>query len=130
MSTKQERINSIVDERRVKLHLFNPSKREIWTVVGKAKEHWIDPISKFCSCSGYYFGMIKNKNPCYHLESIFKAKKENKFEIIEYIDDEYESFITGIVIYSSLISKRSFFETPFQTPIIPSGSHASTAVIC
>ena len=97
MSTKQERIDSIVDERRVKLHLFNPSKREIWTVVGKAKEHWIDPISKFCSCSGYYFGMIKNKTPCYHLESISKAKKENKFEIIEFIDDEYESFISGIV---------------------------------
>ena len=74
-----------------------PSKREIWTIVGKAKEHWIDPISKFCSCSGYYFGMIKNKSPCYHLESIFKAKKENKFEIIEFNDDEYESFISGIV---------------------------------
>ena len=97
MSTKQERIDSIIDERRVKLHLFNPSKREIWTVVGKAKEHWIDPISKFCSCSGYCFGMIKNKSPCYHLESIFKAKKENKFEIIEFNDDEYESFISGIV---------------------------------
>ena len=51
MSTKQERIDSLVDERRVKLHLFNPSKREIWTVVGKAKEHWIDPDSEYCSCS-------------------------------------------------------------------------------
>ena len=78
MSTKQERIDLLVDEKRVKLHLFNPSKREIWTVVGKAKEHWIDPDSEYCSCSGYYFGMIKNKKPCYHLESIFKAKKENK----------------------------------------------------
>ena len=97
MSTKQEKINSIVDQRRVKLHRFNPSKREIWTVVGKAKEHWIDPDSKFCSCSGYYFGMIKNKSLCYHLDSILKAKKENKFEIIEFNDDEYESFISGIV---------------------------------
>ena len=43
MSTKQDKINSIVEERRVKLHLFNPSKREIWTIVGKEKEHWIDP---------------------------------------------------------------------------------------
>ena len=74
MSTKQEKINSIVDQRRVKLHRFNPSK-EIWTIVGKAKEHWIDPDSKFCSCSGYYFGMIKNKSPCYHLDSISKSKK-------------------------------------------------------
>ena len=97
MSTKQEKINSIVDQRRVKLHRFNPSKREIGTIVGKAKEHWIDPDSKFCSCSGYYFGMIKNKSPCYHLDSILKAKKENKFEIIEFMDDEYESFISGIV---------------------------------
>ena len=41
--------------------------------------------------------MIKNKTPCYHLESITTAKKENKFEIIEFNDDEYESFISGIV---------------------------------
>jgi len=99
MSSKQDKINSIVDERRVKLHLFNPSKREIWTVVGKEKEHWIDPHLNFCSCSGYYFGMIKSKTPCYHLESILIAKKENKFEIIEFNDDEYESFISGIVSY-------------------------------
>ena len=97
MSTKQEKINAVVSERRVKLHRFNPSQREIWTIVGKEKEHWIDPQSNFCSCSGYYFGMIKNNSPCYHLESVFLAKKENKFEIIEFNDDEYESFISGIV---------------------------------
>ena len=61
MSTKQEKINAVVNERRVKLHRFNPSQREIWTIVGKEKEHWIDPESNFCSCSGYYFGMIKSK---------------------------------------------------------------------
>ena len=97
MSTKQEKINSVVNERRVKLHRFNPSQREIWTIVGKEKEHWINPQSNFCSCSGYYFGMIKNNSPCYHLESVSLAKKENKFEIIEFNDDEYESFISGIV---------------------------------
>ena len=97
MSTKQEKIDAVVSERRVKLHRFNPSQREIWTIVGKEKEHWIDPQSNFCSCSGYYFGIIKNNSPCYHLESISLAKKENKFEIIEFNDDEYESFISGIV---------------------------------
>tara|TARA_Y100000590_G_scaffold69858_1_gene76240 strand:+ start:570 stop:872 length:303 start_codon:yes stop_codon:yes gene_type:complete len=97
MYTKQEKIKSAIDQRRIKLHLFNPSKREIWTIVGKEKEHWIDPNSNFCSCSGYYFGMIKNNTPCYHLESVHLAKKENKFEIIEFVDDEYESFISGIV---------------------------------
>ena len=97
MSTKQEKIDAVVSERRVKLHRFNPSQREIWTIVGKEKEHWIDPQSNFCSCVGYYFGMIKNNSSCYHLESISLAKKENKFEIIEFNDDEYESFISGIV---------------------------------
>tara|TARA_Y100000590_G_scaffold147949_1_gene170019 strand:- start:978 stop:1280 length:303 start_codon:yes stop_codon:yes gene_type:complete len=97
MSTKQEKIDSIINERRIKLHLFTPSNREIWTVVGKEKEHWIDSETKFCSCSGFYFGMIKNKTPCYHLESILIAKKEKKFEKIEFLDEEYESFISGII---------------------------------
>ena len=76
MSTKQEKIDAVVSERRVKLHRFNPSQREIWTIVGKEKEHWIDPQSNFCSCVGYYFGMIKNNSPCYHLESVSLAKKK------------------------------------------------------
>jgi len=97
MSTKQEKIDSIITERRIKLHKFTPSNREIWTVVGKDKEHWIDPDTKFCSCSGFYFGMIKNNTPCYHIESIILAKKEKKFEKIEFLDEEFESFISGIV---------------------------------
>ena len=97
MSTKQEKINSIVEQRRVKLHLFNPSKREIWTIVGKAKEHWIDPDSNFCSCSGFYFGMIKNKNPCYHLESIRIAEKEKKTDVIKFNDDEFGDFLRGLI---------------------------------
>ena len=97
MNQNSNKINAVISEKRVKLHNFVPSNRKIWTIVGKEKEHWIDPNSNFCSCSGYYFGMIKNKIPCYHLESITTAKKENKFEIIEFNDDEYESFISGIV---------------------------------
>ena len=97
MSIKQEKIDSIITERRIKLHKFTPSNREIWAIVGKDKEHWIDPETKFCSCSGFYFGMIKNNTPCYHIESIILAKKEKKFEKIEFLDEEFESFISGIV---------------------------------
>ena len=53
MSTKQEKIDAVVSERRVKLHRFNPSQREIWTIVGKEKENWIDQLSNICSSSGY-----------------------------------------------------------------------------
>jgi len=75
-----DRIESLVSEKRVKLHIFEPSKREIWTVVGKGKEHWLDPISEYCSCPGYYFGGLSGKKSCYHLESVLYAKKENKIE--------------------------------------------------
>ena len=97
MNQKSKKIHDIIFQIRVKLHLFETSQRKIWTIVGKEKEHWIDPELNFCSCSGYYFGMLKNKKPCYHIESIHIAKQENKFETIKFFDEEYNSFITGLL---------------------------------
>ncbi|MFQ5440089.1 MAG: hypothetical protein ACE5DL_01355 [Nitrosopumilaceae archaeon] len=91
------RIETLVSEKRVKLHVFEPSKREIWTVVGKGKEHWLDPDVDYCSCPGYYFGKLSGKNLCYHLESVLLAKKEKKFERIVFSDDEYSEFIAGLI---------------------------------
>jgi predicted nucleic acid-binding Zn finger protein len=92
-----ERIESIVSERRVKLHLFEPSQKKILTVVGKSKEHWIDPDAEYCSCLGYYFGRLNGKTTCYHLESAYLAKKENKIETIRFSDEEYDDFLSGLV---------------------------------
>ena len=97
MSKDSERIESIVSEKRVKLHLFEPSQRKIWTVVGKSKEHWIDPDAEYCSCLGYYFGRLNGKTTCYHLESAYLAKKENKIETIRFSDEEYDDFLSGLV---------------------------------
>ena len=97
MSTDSQRIESIVSEKRVKLHLFEPSQRKIWTVVGKSGEHWLDPDAEFCSCPGYYFGRLTGKLTCYHLESVYLAKKENKVEPIIFSDEEYADFILGII---------------------------------
>lgn len=97
MTNDSERIESIVSEKRVKLHLFEPSKRKIWTVVGKGKEHWLDPDAEYCSCPGYYFGRLNRKSTCYHLESAYLAKKENKVETIIFSDDEYDDFISGLI---------------------------------
>jgi len=97
MNEKSRKMNEVISQNRVKLHLFEPSQRSIWTIVGKEKEHWLDPESNFCSCSGYYFGMLKNKKPCYHIESIHIARQEKKFETIKFSDDEYDSFISSIL---------------------------------
>ncbi len=97
MKKSSERIESLVYEKRVKLHVFEPSQREIWTVVGKGKEHWLDPESEFCSCPGYYFGRLSGKKSCYHLESVLLAKKENKLEKIVFSDEEYTEFLAGLI---------------------------------
>lgn len=97
MKKNLDRIEELVSERRVKFHVFEPSQREIWTVVGKGKEYWLDPDGEYCSCPGYYFGKLAGKNLCYHLESVLLAKKENKFEKIVFSDDEYSVFLAGLI---------------------------------
>ena len=97
MNEKSKKIKSVITEKRIKLHYFLPSNRKIWTIVGKEKEHWLEPDLKFCSCSGFYFGMLKNKKPCYHIDSIQIAKKEALYERIEFSDDEFESFMSGLI---------------------------------
>ena len=97
MKKDDARINSILAENRVKLHIFEPSQRGIWTVVGKGKEHWLDPESEYCSCQGYYFGRLSGKKTCYHLESAIVAKKENLYEKIIFSDDEFVSFTMSLV---------------------------------
>ena len=97
MKKNPDKIQSTIAEKRVKLHIFEPSKKEIWTVVGKEKEHWLDPESQYCSCRGFYFGRLSGKNTCYHLESAILAKKQNQVERIFFSDDEFVDFIMTLV---------------------------------
>jgi predicted nucleic acid-binding Zn finger protein len=97
MRKDSDRIELLVSEKRVKLHLFEPSQRKIWTVVGKGEEHWADPECSFCSCPGFYFGSINGKTSCYHLDSIQFAKNENKIEKIIFSDDEFSDFLSGLI---------------------------------
>ena len=87
----------MLSEKRIKIHHFLPSNRKIWTIVGKEKEHWLEPDLKFCSCTGFYFGMLKNKKPCYHIDSLEIAKKEEQYECIKFSDNEFESFMFGVI---------------------------------
>ena len=97
MNLQSEKINSILSEKRIKLHLFEPSNRKIWTIVGTEKEYWLDPDLDFCSCPGYYFNKSDGKNRCYHLESFKMATAKNKIELTTFSDDEYGSFIDSLL---------------------------------
>jgi len=97
MSKDLDRVQSLVSEKRVKLHIFEPTQRKIWTVVGKGEEHWIDPDCNYCSCPGFYFGKLNGKMTCYHLESAQLARNENKVEKIIFSDDEFSDFLRGLI---------------------------------
>lgn len=97
MNKEMDRVQSIVSEKRVKLHVFEPSQRKIWTVVGKGEEHWIDPDANYCSCPGFYFGKLNGKTTCYHLDSAQLAKNQNNVEKIVFSDDEFSDFLLGLV---------------------------------
>jgi predicted nucleic acid-binding Zn finger protein len=97
MSKDLERVQSMVSEKRVKLHIFEPSQRKIWTVVGKGEEYWIDPDCNYCSCPGFYFGKLNDKITCYHLESAHLARKENQVEDIVFSDDEFSDFLSALI---------------------------------
>ncbi len=97
MNKDFDRVESLVSEKRVKLHIFEPSQRKIWTVVGKGEEHWIDPDSSYCSCPGFYFGKLSGKSVCYHLESAELAQRENKVEKITFSDEEFSDFLSGLL---------------------------------
>ena len=97
MNKDSDRIEVLVSEKRVKLHIFEPTQRKIWTVVGKGEEYWVDPDANYCSCPGFYFGKLNGKTICYHLESVELAKKENKIEQIIFSDDEFSDFLFGLI---------------------------------
>ena len=97
MKKDSENLDAVVSGRGVKLHYFEPSKRKVWTVVGKDNEHWLDPEIGFCSCEDYFFNVLEKGGECYHLKSVKVAKQENKVEVIKFADSEFESFISAIV---------------------------------
>jgi predicted nucleic acid-binding Zn finger protein len=97
VNVDSERVESVVSEKRVKLHVFEPSQRKIWTVVGKGKEYWIDPDGEYCSCPGFYFGKLNGKDTCYHLESAKLARRENNIEKIIFSDEEFSDFLSGLI---------------------------------
>jgi len=92
MASQLKKIDSLLSEKRIKLHVFEPSDRKVWTVVGADKEYWFDPDLDFCSCPGYYFN-----NECYLLDNFPLAMSQNQIESTTFSDDEYGSFIGSLL---------------------------------
>jgi predicted nucleic acid-binding Zn finger protein len=92
-----DNIESVISLNGIKLHLFEPSHRKIWTVVGKDNEHWLDPDLEYCSCEDYYYNEMEKGLQCYHLYALKAAIDQNKVEVIKFQDSEFENFISALV---------------------------------
>jgi predicted nucleic acid-binding Zn finger protein len=76
--------------------LFEPSKKTIWTIVGKHHEYWIDLDLDYCSCNDYYFRTLSGHGLCYHL-GFAKEKMNSKAETIIFSDSEYYDFVKSVI---------------------------------
>lgn len=80
---------------RVRKHVFYPSGRTIWTVVGEEREYQILSLANFCSCNDFYFRVLSHEAfLCYHLIAQKIAEALGKYVSIDGGDEEYEAFLS------------------------------------
>jgi predicted nucleic acid-binding Zn finger protein len=86
----------------VKVHRFEPSGREIWTVLGRDGDLLVDLSEKrssYCSCDDFYFRVQAGQvRECYHLMAARKARESGQFSTIVFSDEEYQSFLRALVV--------------------------------
>lgn len=83
----------------VKESRFLPSGRKVISVVGTLGDEFVDPDRPYCSCSNFYFRVIGGREEiCYHLLSYKIARKTGRIDVIEFSDDEYESYYSATVL--------------------------------
>ncbi|MDG6977483.1 MAG: hypothetical protein JRN58_00165 [Nitrososphaerota archaeon] len=94
----------------VKSHLFLPTGRCIFTVVGSNADEFIDLERLFCSCESYFYRVLGGKTKyCYHLLAYRIASESGLVSEITFDDEEYDVFIRLLasdVLHSRDIGKE------------------------
>jgi predicted nucleic acid-binding Zn finger protein len=85
----------LVEERRVKLYVFEPSGRRAWIVVGKGGEYQILPASGYCGCNDFYFRVINGEAGfCYHLIGQRLAETLGSYDRVHEGDEFFDALMT------------------------------------
>ncbi|MDA4128495.1 MAG: hypothetical protein OK422_03425 [Thaumarchaeota archaeon] len=96
----------------VKKHLFAPSGRVLYTVVGRSGDEFLDPTRPYCSCDDFYFKVLGGqKELCYHILSFRIATEANLVDTITFDDQEYNSILESIC--RDLLAPNREEERPF-----------------
>jgi len=81
----------LVERRRVKRYVFEPSGRVVWIVVGRESEYQVLPESGYCDCSDCYFRVVDGEaGLCYRLMAQRLAEALVEYEEIREEDEFYE----------------------------------------
>jgi predicted nucleic acid-binding Zn finger protein len=108
---REQRAQKVVNNLGVKVHHFEPSGRELWTVVGAEGDALVDydPSGKrqqYCSCDDFHFRVLGGAvSECYHLIAARKAIEGNHFSKILFSDEEYVGFLKSLL--SDIFSRIS-----------------------
>jgi predicted nucleic acid-binding Zn finger protein len=95
---REEKAEKLARDGSVKLHLFLPSKREIWTVLGVEGEHYVDDKEPFCSCKHFHFKVMSNLDKmCSHLKALKIAKAKNTYSKYIFHDGEYYYILRALL---------------------------------
>jgi predicted nucleic acid-binding Zn finger protein len=106
-STSRKYLERAVDtvlEGRVKRHVFVPSGRVIYTVVGRSGDEFINPEKPFCSCQHFFFSVLGGRDQiCYHLLANSIATETRRSIQTEFHDEEFRDFLK--LLSSDLLSR-------------------------
>lgn len=95
--TGHDRLDKAVEavlEGRVKKHIFEPSGRVLYTVVGRSGDEFVDPGKPFCSCESFFFSVLGGKyESCYHLLAHRIANETGGFSESRFHDEEFRNFL-------------------------------------
>jgi predicted nucleic acid-binding Zn finger protein len=99
--SREERALEVLDKLAVKRHVFGPSQRDIWTVVGKEGDFLVTLDQRernYCSCYDFQFRVLNGSVPmCYHLIALSQAKAKGLHSTVQFSDEEFEGFIRALV---------------------------------
>jgi predicted nucleic acid-binding Zn finger protein len=92
----------------VKKHLFLPSGRAVYTVVGKNGDEFIDPEKLVCSCESYFYRVLGGRSRlCYHMLSYEIASESGLVKETRFDDEEYDTFMRLLALDIVKTRRRS-----------------------
>lgn len=85
----------LVEQRRVKHYVFEPSGRTAWIVVGRESEYQVLPRSGYCDCNDFYFRVVNGEaGLCYHLLGQRLAEALDAYDEVRESDEFYDRLMS------------------------------------